>query len=83
VPPIALFLAWQERDRLRDAPSRPSALGLVLLAVSLGLYVIGSLGAELFVTRVSLIGVVAGTVALRLRMEPSPPRRLPLAFSSS
>jgi len=62
VPPIALFLVWQERDRLSDAPSRPSALGLVLIAVSLGLYVVGSLGAELFVTRVSLIGVVAGTV---------------------
>ena len=25
VPPIALFLMWQERDRLRDASSRPSA----------------------------------------------------------
>ena len=62
VPPIALLLVWRERDRLRSASSRPSALGLVLIAVSLGLYVLGSLGAELFVTRVSLIGVVAGTV---------------------
>jgi len=62
VPPIALFLIWQERDRLRRAALQPSALGLVLIAVSLGLYVLGSLGAELFVTRVSLIGVAAGTV---------------------
>jgi exosortase len=62
VPPIALFLVWQERDRLRRTSSRPSALGLVLIAVSLGLYVLGSLGAELFVTRASLIGVIAGTV---------------------
>jgi exosortase len=62
VPPIALFLAWQERDRWRQAAPRPSALGLGLIAVSLGLYVIGSLGAELFVTRASLIGIMAGTV---------------------
>jgi exosortase len=62
VAPIALFLVWQERDRLRQAPLEPSALGLVLIAVSLGLYALGSLGAELFVTRASLIGVMAGTV---------------------
>jgi exosortase len=62
VPPIALFLGWRERDRLRQTASRPSPLGLVLMAVSLALYVFGSLGAELFVTRVSLIGVLAGTV---------------------
>jgi exosortase len=62
VAPIALFLVWQARDRLRRTSSRPSALGLVLITVSLGLYVLGSLGAELFVTRVSLIGVIAGTV---------------------
>jgi exosortase len=62
VPPIALFLAWQERDRWRAATPRPSALGLGLIVLSLGLYMLGSLGAELFVTRVSLLGVIAGTV---------------------
>jgi len=47
---------------LRDAPSRPSALVSSSWRSASGYYVIGSLGAELFVTRVSLIGVVAGTV---------------------
>jgi exosortase len=62
VLPIALFLAWQQRDRLRHAPARPSRAGLLILAFSLGLYVIGSLGAELFITRLSMIGVLAGTI---------------------
>jgi exosortase len=62
VPPIALFLLYRQRDRLREAASRPSTFGLVLIGLSLGLYVLGSLGAELFLTRVSLIGVLAGTV---------------------
>ena len=62
VAPIALFLVWQQRDRLRRTSSRPSAFGLVLIGGSLGLYMLGSLGAELFVTRASLIGVIAGTV---------------------
>jgi exosortase len=62
VPPIALFLVWQERDRLRHTASRPSAAGLLLIVISLAAYMLGSLGAELFVTRASLIGVIAGTV---------------------
>jgi exosortase len=62
VPPIALFLVYLERDRLRRASLRPSALGLVVIAFGLALYVLGSLGAELFVTRLSLIAVLAGTV---------------------
>jgi exosortase len=36
--------------------------GLLILAFSLGLYVIGSLGAELFITRLSMVGVLAGTI---------------------
>jgi exosortase len=62
VLPIAAFLAWERRDRLRIAPSRPSPAGLALVVCSLALLVAGSLGAELFTTRVSLIGVLAGTV---------------------
>ena len=62
VPPIALFLAWQQRDRLRRASICPSTAGLLILAFGLGLYVIGSLGAELFITRLSMIGVLAGTI---------------------
>jgi exosortase len=63
VPPIALFLVWQQRDRLTRMTPRPAAAGLVLLAAGLGLFVLGTLGAELFLTRVSLLFVLAGTVA--------------------
>jgi len=62
VAPIALFLVFRDRDRLRDAALRPSALGLAVIAFGLVTYVLGSLGAELFLTRVSLIIVLAGTV---------------------
>jgi len=62
IAPIALFLLWQQRDRLKQTPIRPSNLGLVVIGVSLALYALGSLGAELFLTRISLIGVLAGTV---------------------
>ena len=63
VPPIALFLVWQQRDRLRRLSPRPAAAGLMLLAAGLGLFAVGTLGAELFLTRISLLFVLAGTVA--------------------
>jgi exosortase len=60
VVPLSAFFAWERRDALRRATARPSALGLVLLAGSLACYIAGLFGSELFLTRVSLIGVVAG-----------------------
>jgi exosortase len=62
VAPVALFLIWRERDRIRHAPLRPSAAGLIVVAGALGLFVAGSLGAELFTTRASLVLLVAGTI---------------------
>jgi exosortase len=62
VVPLAAFFAWERRARLRAAPVRPSAWGLILVGASLIAYLAGVLGAELFLTRVSMIGVLAGAV---------------------
>jgi exosortase len=62
VIPIALWLAWRERDRLRSAASHPSSAGLAIVTASLLLYLFGIVGAEVFITRVSLLGVIAGTI---------------------
>ncbi len=60
VVPLALYFAWERRHALRSAPLRPSIAGLVLVAFSLAILLAGRLGAELFLTRISLIGVLAG-----------------------
>src|SRR4051812_27437865 len=62
VLPLAVFFAWERRAALRTAVARPSLAGLILIAASLVLLLAGRLGSELFLTRVSLIGVLAGTV---------------------
>ena len=62
VVPLALYFAWECRAALKAAPAAPSVAGLILLLVSLGVLLAGVLGAELFLTRVSLIGVLAGIV---------------------
>jgi exosortase len=62
VLPLALFFAWERRTALRSAEASPSTVGLLVVAASLLVFVVGRLGAELFLTRISLIGVAAGIV---------------------
>src|SRR5437773_532488 len=59
--PLAAYLAWERRAELASARHQPSALGLVVVAGSLAVLGIGVLGAELFLTRISLVGTLAGT----------------------
>src|SRR4051794_1716623 len=80
VPPIALFLLYRERDRLLHAVPRPSFIGLVVIVFGLMAYVLGSLGAELFVTRMSLIVVLAGTVLYVFGWNHLRVAAFPLAF---
>jgi len=60
VPPFAAYLAWTNRDRIRAAKIQPSWAGLAIIAVGLAMLVLGEYGAELFVSRVSLVVVLAG-----------------------
>jgi exosortase len=62
VIPLAAYFVWERRASFTKAPAKPSVLGLVLTAGSLLVFIAGRFGAELYLTRVSLIGVLAGTV---------------------
>lgn len=62
IVPIAAYLAWERREKVLALPLAPSMAGLVLVVASLGILAAGTLGAELFLTRVSMIGVLAGAI---------------------
>ncbi len=64
VPLFALFVLWQDRKHLQSIASAPSWSGLPLELVSLPLLVIGVLGAEIFLPRVSLLILLAGLILL-------------------
>ena len=67
IVPLALFFAYERRDQLLSAQRRPmTALGLLVVAASLLLLVAGTLASEFFLTRVSLVGALAGTVLFLL-----------------
>jgi len=62
IVPLALYFAWESRDQLRTAVIRPSVMGLLGLAGAVGLLVAGVLGAELFLSRVSLVASLAAVI---------------------
>jgi exosortase len=64
VPAFSLYVLWQERDRLRAVPLRPSWSGLLILLLAVTVLIAGVLGAELFLSRVSLLIAIAGVVIL-------------------
>ncbi len=60
VPLFSAFIVWTKRKELAALPLKPSPWGLAIIVGSLLLVVVGSLGAEIFVARVSLIVLLAG-----------------------
>src|SRR5262245_59327476 len=62
IPPLAAYFAFERRRSFREAPAGSSLWGLVVVIGSLLLLIAGTLGSELFLTRISLIGAIAGSV---------------------
>ncbi len=60
VPAFAGYVLWSTRDRWRSLPLRPSNSGLALMLFAIGLRILGMLGAELFMARLSLVVLIAG-----------------------
>ena len=80
VLPLAAFFVWERRHSLAAATPRPSLSGLALIIASLCLLIAGLLGVELFLTRVSLLGTVAGIVLFVWGREHFGILAFPLAF---
>lgn len=66
IVPIAAYLVWERRRALADAPKNPSVAGLGAVGIGLVLLVAGVLGAELFLTRISLLWVLSGAIVFVL-----------------
>ena len=62
IPPIAAYFAWERRQKFLAAAPGSSLLGLLLVLGSVVVLALGVLGIELFLTRISLVGVLVGAV---------------------
>jgi len=62
IPPIAAFFLWRKREVLGRLPARPANCGLLVALGSQAIFLVGYLGAEPFLQRVSLLVLIAGAV---------------------
>ena len=62
VPVFAGFVLWKERGGLARIAWKPSNFGLVVMIGAICLLLLGSLGAELFTSRFSLLILIAGGI---------------------
>ena len=78
--PIALYFVWERRTVLKEAEKKPSAWGLFVVAVSFAMLFAGILGSELFLPRVSMLGVLAGAILFLFGWDHLRILILPIAF---
>jgi exosortase len=62
VPLFAGYVLWSKRDQWHTLPFRPNNFGFAIMLFAIGLRVLGMLGAELFLTRLSLVVLISGMV---------------------
>jgi exosortase len=80
IVPIALYLAWERRGKFFAAVNDPSSMGLVVVLGSLLVLAAGVLGSELFLTRVSILGMLTGIVLFLFGWARLRVLAFPLAF---
>ena len=80
IVPLAAYFVWERRHRLAGLPITPSAIGLVAIGFGLAMLLAGLLGAELFLTRASMIPVIGGAVLFVLGWRMLWALIFPLAF---
>jgi exosortase len=80
IVPIALYFAWERRAALKKAEKAPSLLGLAVVAISLAMLIAGTLGSELFLPRVSMLGILAGAILFLFGWNHLKILILPIAF---
>jgi exosortase len=81
IPPLAIYFAWRKRRRFAAVAAQPATfLGFTVVVGSLLVYFVGRLGAEFFLTRISLLGLIAGMILCFLGWKSLRVMAFPLVF---
>jgi len=62
IPFIASYMIWYRRDELVRYERNPSNWGLMAIGAGVMMFIVGNIGAELFIMRFSMIVIIAGAV---------------------
>lgn len=62
VPLFSAWVIWRTRDKFQNLPLNPNWWGMVVSVVAVGILILGVFGAEEFLSRASLLVLLAGVV---------------------
>jgi exosortase A len=62
IPFIVGYLVWTKREQLKKCSPSPTIWGIFLVGAGIAMYMVGTIGAEWFVRRSSLIVVLGGLI---------------------
>jgi exosortase len=62
VPLFSGYILWRERERWTRIEIKPTNFGFVVMIGAIGLLLLGSLGAEMFISRFSLLVLLVGII---------------------
>jgi exosortase len=62
VPPLAVYIAWQRKRLTLSVPIAPDFKGLLWILAGCGTLLIGKLGAEYFLSRISIVVLLTGLI---------------------
>lgn len=62
IPFIAGYMIWHQKDELVKYDRKPNNWGLPVIALGVMMFIVGNIGAELFVMRFSMIVIIVGAV---------------------
>ena len=65
IPVLSAYFLWERRHTLAQLPVQPSPVGFLVMLLGIALLLLGQVGAELFLMRVSLVVLLAGLVLYR------------------
>ncbi len=80
VPLFSGYVVWRQREQWLKSESKPANFGLLVMVGAILLLLVGSLGAELFTSRVSLLALLAGMILFLAGWKVLRAVSFPLAF---
>ena len=62
LPPLAIYVAWLNRERTLSIAANSDPRGLLLTGIACLMYVVGQIASEFFVTRMSFVVLIASII---------------------
>lgn len=80
VPLIAGYLVWHRKESLKELSIEPAGIGIVVLGLGLSLFFVGTIGAELFVMRFSILVTLAVVILFCLGTQWAKEMAVPVLY---